>query len=95
VLDHHGHAAVRLELADPSWLFLREQQPAVGRADDAVGIVGALPGDGPSCACLDDVRDPGNHNRPDASRRGRSALAGGRVAWVEDFPQKTQAEGEG
>src|SRR5439155_13760705 len=57
VLDIHGNLVVPVKLAHAAWLFLREQQPAVRRADDAVGVVTTLPYQRPSCAGGNNARN--------------------------------------
>ena len=47
VAQEHRRAVVAIELADLVRLLLREQQAAIVGADDAVGVVGALPGERP------------------------------------------------
>jgi hypothetical protein len=53
VAQENRHAILAIELADATGLFLGEQQPAVFGADDAVGVVRALPYGGPDGASGD------------------------------------------
>src|SRR4029453_4855965 len=55
-------AIVLIQLADAVGLLLREQEAAIGRADDAIGVVGALPGDLPRGTSGDDARNLGESN---------------------------------
>src|SRR5207247_2091452 len=57
VLDIHRNLVVPVKLAHAAWLFLREQQPAVRRADKPVGVVAPLPHQRPSCTGSDDARN--------------------------------------
>ena len=41
---------IPVEFADPAGLFLRKQEAAIGGTNYAVGVIGPLPGYGPSGA---------------------------------------------
>ena len=47
VFQENCNLVVLIELADAVWLLLREQQAAVAGGDDAIGVIGALPCEGP------------------------------------------------
>src|SRR5262249_43523237 len=55
--EKHREPVVFIELTHSTGLFLSKQHAAVARADDAIGIVGALPGELPFCAHIDDARN--------------------------------------
>src|SRR4029434_5601420 len=54
VSDKNGKLVVRFEHANLLRLFLRKQQTAVFRADDAVRVIGSLPDEFPFGASRDD-----------------------------------------
>ena len=78
----NGKLVVLIEHADRAWLFLRKQQTAVFRADDAVRIIGSLPDEFPFGASRDDPGDSGNLHFLCSSRlwKGISLLCGGERA---------------
>jgi hypothetical protein len=63
VLEGDRDLVVRIELADAIRLFLREQQSAIVSADDAIGVVGPLPGQHPPAVWGNDARNWGDDNR--------------------------------
>jgi hypothetical protein len=53
---------VLIQLADAIGLLLRKQQATIGGADDAIGVVGALPRDPPRGTGGNDTRYLGDSN---------------------------------
>jgi hypothetical protein len=53
-------AIVLIQLADAIGLLLRKQEAAIGGTDDAIGVVGAVPGDSPRGTSGDDARNLGD-----------------------------------
>ena len=62
VAHKNGKLVVRIEHANRAPLFLRKQQTAVFRADDAVRVIGSLPDEFPFGASRDDPGDRGHHH---------------------------------
>ena len=67
-------AIVLIQLADAVGLLLRKQEAAIGGADDAIGVVGALPGDPPRGTSGDDARNLGDSNSSRTLRLREAAL---------------------
>jgi hypothetical protein len=57
ITQKYRDAIVDVEFAHLTRLFLREQQSSVVGADQAIGVVGALPGTRPHRAGRHDTRD--------------------------------------
>ena len=58
--EKHRRAIHRIELADSSRLLLREEQTTIRCANEAIGVIRALPRDTPRCAGSDDARNRGD-----------------------------------